>query len=96
MFDLKDRPADAPLVQRMTSALAHRGPDAHGLHMSGRVGLGHTRLSIIDLGGGAQPMGTPDGNLQLSFSMAKSTISSNCAKSSSAKVAFSPPRPIRK
>lgn len=51
-------PAD---VQAMTDALAHRGPDDAGLHVSGPIGLGHRRLSIIDLSeNGRQPMWTDD------------------------------------
>lgn len=49
-------PIDEPVLDRMTTALAHRGPDAHGLHVEPGVGLGHRRLSIIDIAGGAQPM----------------------------------------
>lgn len=41
---------------RMTGALAHRGPDQVGLFVEGPAALGHTRLSIIDLTGGRQPM----------------------------------------
>lgn len=51
----------------MTSRLAHRGPDADGFHVNGRVHLGHRRLSIVDLAGGAQPMSTPDGTLTVVF-----------------------------
>ena len=40
----------------MTAALAHRGPDQKGLYLDDRVGLGHARLSIIDLTTGAQPI----------------------------------------
>jgi asparagine synthase (glutamine-hydrolysing) len=40
----------------MTAALAHRGPDQKGLYVDDRVGLGHARLSIIDLTTGAQPI----------------------------------------
>lgn len=46
----------------MRDALAHRGPDGKGLHLDGPLGLGHRRLSIIDLREvAAQPMHTPDG-----------------------------------
>jgi asparagine synthase (glutamine-hydrolysing) len=54
----------------MGDALAHRGPDASGTHLSpdGRVGLSHRRLSILDLSpAGAQPMFSADGSLVLSF-----------------------------
>ena len=49
------------LLQRMTAAVAHRGPDGHGTRISGdgaaKTGFGHRRLSIIDLtSAGAQPM----------------------------------------
>ncbi|HKQ30930.1 MAG TPA: asparagine synthase (glutamine-hydrolyzing), partial [Burkholderiales bacterium] len=43
-------------LRRMRDVLRHRGPDAEGLMISGNVGLGHRRLSIIDLAGGRQPM----------------------------------------
>jgi asparagine synthase (glutamine-hydrolysing) len=44
------------ILQRMTDTMALRGPDAEGVWMSGPIGLGHRRLSIIDLEGGKQPM----------------------------------------
>lgn len=47
-------------VRRMTATLAHRGPDDSRVVDGGGVILGHARLSIIDLSGGAQPMGTED------------------------------------
>ncbi len=43
-------------LQRMTDTLAPRGPDAQGVWIDGPIGLGHRRLSIIDLEGGRQPM----------------------------------------
>lgn len=51
----------------MASLISHRGPDATGAVAEGPVGLGHSRLSIIDLAGGRQPMATPDGALQVTF-----------------------------
>ena len=47
---------DRALLQRMIGMVNHRGPDAAGFHVSGPVGLAHARLSIIDLGGGWQPL----------------------------------------
>ncbi len=48
---------DAPLLERMTGIIAHRGPDDEGVWLEGLVGLGHRRLSIIDLSAdGRQPM----------------------------------------
>jgi asparagine synthase (glutamine-hydrolysing) len=58
------------VLQRMTDAIRHRGPDADGLWQSadGLVNLGHRRLSIIDLSAaGAQPMATADGRFTLIF-----------------------------
>jgi asparagine synthase (glutamine-hydrolysing) len=52
---------DAQTLQRMMDTLAHRGPDAAGQSISGRVALGHRRLSVIDVAGGAQPMAGADG-----------------------------------
>lgn len=54
-------------LQAMAGRLAHRGPDADGFWTAGSVGLGHRRLSIIDLGGSAQPMASVDGALHLTF-----------------------------
>lgn len=56
-------------VRRMLPALRHRGPDGSGVYLdpNGRVGLGHTRLSIIDLAGGAQPMPNEDQTVWVSF-----------------------------
>ena len=61
------RPADVELLRRMTTCLAHRGPDGDGFHVDGAVGLGHRRLAIIDLVTGAQPMGTDDGAVWIVF-----------------------------
>lgn len=52
---------------RMAAALHHRGPDGHGLFVGRRVGLAHTRLSIIDLAGGAQPLTNEDGSVLVVF-----------------------------
>ncbi len=56
-------------LEAMTSLLAHRGPDAEGFYAdpAAAVYLGHRRLSIVDLGGGAQPMASADGRLVLVF-----------------------------
>ncbi len=60
-------PVDAALLDRMTDILRHRGPDGRGTVTLGSVGLGHRRLSIIDLAAGAQPMSTSDGCVWISF-----------------------------
>ena len=49
-------PVPTALVERMTRKLQHRGPDDFGVWAQEGVGLGHQRLSIIDLAGGHQPM----------------------------------------
>lgn len=52
--------ADGALLRKMCDRIAHRGPDAEGMHTDGPVALGHRRLSIIDLSPtGAQPMFSP-------------------------------------
>lgn len=61
------KPVDPDRVKRMTDAIAHRGPDGSGVWTAPGVGLGHRRLSIIDLEGGAQPMHSDDGALTLIF-----------------------------
>jgi asparagine synthase (glutamine-hydrolysing) len=61
------KPVDPERVRRMTDAIAHRGPDGAGVWTAPGVGLGHRRLSIIDLEGGAQPMHSDDGALTLTF-----------------------------
>ncbi|WP_342740131.1 asparagine synthase (glutamine-hydrolyzing) [Bradyrhizobium sp. B117] len=62
-FD-RQKPVDRELVVAMTRALAHRGPDAEGVWVSGSVGLGHRRLSVIDLSAAAeQPMISDDGQV---------------------------------
>ena len=62
-----ERPVEVASVRRMAAQIRHRGPDATGATVDGPVGLGHTRLSIIDLAGGRQPMATPNGALQVTF-----------------------------
>src|SRR5262245_44713400 len=56
-------------LERMTRTLSHRGPDDEGVwtDASQAVYLGHRRLSILDLAGGAQPMWTDDGRLGIVF-----------------------------
>src|SRR5947209_11107468 len=55
------------VLARMTATLAHRGPDGDGLYLDGRVALGHRRLSIIDLAGGAQPMANEDSSVWVTY-----------------------------
>src|SRR3989442_7979204 len=54
-----------PLLERLTAALVHRGPDGRGFHFAREhsIGLGHRRLSIVDVESGAQPMANEDERL---------------------------------
>ncbi len=58
--------ADA-LLQRMTAALAHRGPDAQATFVADGAGLGHARLAIVGLDDGGQPMSDETGRLTIAF-----------------------------
>ncbi len=59
--------ADRSIIERMTAKLAHRGPDGDGFYCAGPVALGHRRLSIIDVAGGAQPMSNEDGSIWVTY-----------------------------
>jgi asparagine synthase (glutamine-hydrolysing) len=67
IVQLDGSPVDSSALDRMIASLHHRGPDASGTHVEGSSGLAHARLSIIDLGGGAQPMSTADERLWITF-----------------------------
>ena len=72
-FSTRAREDLSQALHRMTDAIAHRGPDDEGYFEStsadgrARIGLGHRRLSIIDLSTGHQPLGNADGTLQIVF-----------------------------
>lgn len=55
------------LLQGMLDAIRHRGPDDEGIHVSSEVGLGHRRLSIIDLNTGHQPLSNENGTVWIVF-----------------------------
>ncbi len=61
-FD-RQLPIEPGLIRRMMDVIKHRGPDGCGEFLSGQIGLGHRRLSIIDLDTGAQPMSNEDGTI---------------------------------
>nr|XP_061807095.1 asparagine synthetase [glutamine-hydrolyzing] 1-like [Nerophis lumbriciformis] len=65
-FDAR-RPVDVDLLVRQTDAIAHRGPDDGGVYAEAGVGLGHRRLSIIDVDGGQQPMWDLEGRIGVVF-----------------------------
>ena len=61
IFDrMNQGPIDRSLLQRMNDSLGHRGPDDSGFYVSAGIGLGHRRLSIIDLASGHQPLFNED------------------------------------
>src|SRR5262245_48035800 len=62
-----DRPVDRAILKAMRDSIAHRVPDAEGYWIDPGLGLVHRRLSIIDLGGGDQPIGNEDGSIQVVF-----------------------------
>ncbi len=62
-----NRRVDESLLKRMRDTLTHRGPDDAGNFIDGGIGLAHRRLSIVDLGGGHQPMSNEDGQIQIVF-----------------------------
>ena len=55
------------ILERMKQAISHRGPDGQGEWIGDMAALGHVRLAILDIGGGAQPMTSPDGRLVLTY-----------------------------
>ncbi|NNL99302.1 MAG: amidotransferase 1, exosortase A system-associated, partial [Gammaproteobacteria bacterium] len=59
--------AEAATLRTMNATQIHRGPDEQGVHCDGPVGLGHTRLSIIDRAGGQQPMASVDREVWIAF-----------------------------
>lgn len=59
--------ADAAALVPMLARLAHRGPDGQGTFVEGPAALGHCRLAIIDLQGGAQPLYSEDKNFVVVF-----------------------------
>ncbi len=64
------RRLDVGALERMRDVITHRGPDDEGIFVdvrSGRIGLGHRRLSIVDVAAGHQPMTNEDGSLQITY-----------------------------
>ena len=68
IYNLKTlKPVSLSLLRAMTDTLIHRGPDDEGFYLAGPVGLGHRRLSIIDLEGGHQPITNEDKTVWVVF-----------------------------
>src|SRR6202789_1249398 len=62
-----DEPVNPGTIRLMSRSMFHRGPDDEGTFISGPVGLGFRRLSIIDLAGGHQPMSDEERSVQVIF-----------------------------
>ena len=60
-------PISRELLESMTHAVSHRGPDSAGYYLGDGIGLGHRRLSIIDLATGDQPLSNEDGTVWVVF-----------------------------
>ncbi|NLZ40538.1 MAG: amidotransferase 1, exosortase A system-associated, partial [Comamonadaceae bacterium] len=68
IFDLRgQRPIDRGVLARMNDSQRHRGPDDGNLHVEPGLGLGHRRLSIIDIATGQQPLANEDGSVVVVF-----------------------------
>ena len=68
VFDTRgSRELDRVALQRMNDSQLHRGPDEGSLHLEPGVGLGHRRLSIIDIATGQQPLFNEDGSVVVVF-----------------------------
>ncbi|MBT8450483.1 MAG: asparagine synthase (glutamine-hydrolyzing) [Deltaproteobacteria bacterium] len=68
VWHLDGRAVNSAAIEAMRDALTHRGPDDAGLWLEGSVGLGHRRLSILDLSeAGRMPMASPDSAVQAVF-----------------------------
>ena len=61
------KPVETAALQRMLAMIRHRGPDSAGVYRDGHIGLGSTRLSIIDIAGGQQPIANEDGTLWIVY-----------------------------
>ncbi len=68
LFDTRGvRPVDGGVLQRMNDSQHHRGPDEGSVHIEPGLGLGHRRLSIIDIATGQQPLFNEDGSVVVVF-----------------------------
>lgn len=67
IYNTANKPAETAAIESMVSNLEHRGPDAHHVFAHKNVALGHSRLSIVDIEGGKQPMTSTDGRYIISY-----------------------------
>lgn len=68
IFNLHGEPVSSVLLRTMMDTIKHRGPDSEGFYVDSFIGLGHRRLSIIDLSrSGHQPMGTEDKKFLITY-----------------------------
>ena len=67
IYNIKNAPVDKGTLTSMTDIMKHRGPDGSGFYISGNIGMGHRRLSIIDVEGGGQPIANEDGSIHVVF-----------------------------
>lgn len=68
IFNLNGEPVSSLILRKMTDAIIHRGPDSEGFYTDSFIGLGHRRLSILDLSpSGHQPMVTSDGMYAITY-----------------------------
>ena len=67
ILSLDGRPVATQDIESMCGAMVHRGPDDQGVYVSGDVGLGMRRLSIIDVEHGQQPVSNEDGSIHVVF-----------------------------
>ncbi len=67
IYNTRGDHVDRKTLDAMNYVIRHRGPDGSGTFLEGAIGLGHRRLSIIDVGGGAQPISNEDATIQLVF-----------------------------
>jgi len=68
IFNLSGEPVSPVILRTMTDAIKHRGPDSEGFYVDSFIGLGHRRLSIIDLSrSGHQPMTTEDKQVVITY-----------------------------
>ena len=66
-MNLNGRPVEANRISEILDPIRHRGPDDSGIYTNGMIGLGHARLSIIDLTNGRQPMQNAEGTIWITF-----------------------------